>query len=29
MRLFLDCEFNEFKGALISMALISEDGREY
>lgn len=29
MRLFLDCEFNEFKGALISMALVSEDGREW
>jgi hypothetical protein len=27
--LFLDCEFNEFKGALISMALVSEDGREW
>lgn len=29
MRLFLDCEFNEFQGALISMALVSEDGREW
>lgn len=29
MRLFLDCEFNEFKGELISMALVSEDGREW
>jgi hypothetical protein len=29
VRLFLDCEFNEFKGALISMALVSEDGREW
>ena len=29
MNLFLDCEFNEFKGALISMALVSEDGREW
>jgi hypothetical protein len=29
MRLFLDCEFNEFKGALISMALVAEDGREW
>lgn len=28
-RLFLDCEFNEFKGDLISMALVSEDGREW
>jgi len=26
MKLFLDCEFNEFKGDLISMALVSEDG---
>lgn len=29
MKLFLDCEFNEFKGELISMALVSEDGREW
>ena len=29
MRLFLDCEFNEFKGELISMALVSEDGQEW
>lgn len=29
MRLFLDCEFNEFKGELISMALVAEDGREF
>lgn len=29
MKLFLDCEFNEFKGDLISMALVSEDGREW
>lgn len=29
MRLFLDCEFNEFKGDLISMAIVSEDGREW
>lgn len=29
MRLFLDCEFNEFKGALISMALVDENGREW
>ena len=28
-RLFLDCEFNEFGGELISMALVSEDGREF
>lgn len=29
MKLFLDCEFNEFHGDLISMALVSEDGREW
>jgi hypothetical protein len=29
MRLFIDCEFNEFKGELISMAVVSEDGREW
>lgn len=29
MKLFLDCEFNEFQGDLISMALVSEDGREW
>lgn len=29
MRLFLDCEFNEFKGELISMALVSEAGHEW
>lgn len=29
MRLFLDTEFNGFGGELISMALISEDGREW
>lgn len=29
MRLFLDCEFNEFRGELISMALVAEDGREW
>ena len=29
MRLFLDTEFNEFGGELISMALVSEDGREF
>lgn len=29
MRLFLDCEFNGFQGELISMALVSEDGREW
>ncbi len=29
MRLFLDCEFNGFKGELISMALVSEVGHEW
>jgi len=29
MRIFLDCEFNEYKGALISMALVDENGREW
>lgn len=29
MRVFIDCEYNEFKGELISMALVSEDGREW
>jgi len=29
MRLFIDCEFNDFQGALISMALVAEDGREW
>jgi hypothetical protein len=29
MRVWLDCEFNEFRGELISMALVAEDGREW
>jgi len=29
MNLYLDCEFNEYKGTLISMALVAEDGREW
>lgn len=29
MRLFLDCEFNELQGDLISMALVDENGREW
>lgn len=29
MRIWMDTEFNEFRGALISMALVSEDGREW
>lgn len=28
-KLFIDCEFNEFRGELISMAIVSEDGREW
>ncbi len=29
MKIWIDTEFNEFRGALISMALIDEDGREF
>lgn len=29
MKFFVDTEFNEFRGALISMALVAEDGREW
>lgn len=29
MRLFLDCEYNDFGGDLISIALVAEDGREF
>ena len=29
MRLWLDTEFNEFRGELISMALVADDGREW
>lgn len=29
MRIWIDTEFNEFKGDLISMALVAEDGREW
>jgi len=29
MKMFIDTEFNEYKGALISMALVTEDGREW
>jgi hypothetical protein len=29
MRIWIDTEFNEFKGELISMALVAEDGREF
>lgn len=29
MRIWIDTEFNEFRGALISMALVAENGREF
>lgn len=29
MNIYIDTEFNEFKGALISMALVAEDGQEF
>lgn len=29
MKLFIDCEFNEYAGELMSMALVTEDGREW
>jgi len=29
MRIYIDTEFNEFKGDLISMALVAEDGAEF
>ena len=29
MKIWIDCEFNEFGGDLISMALVAEDGREF
>lgn len=29
MRLFIDCEWNGFKGELISMALVAENGLEW
>lgn len=29
MRIWIDTEFNEFKGELISMALVAEDGQEF
>jgi hypothetical protein len=29
MNLWIDTEFNEYHGALISMALVAEDGREW
>lgn len=29
MKIWIDCEFNEFKGELISLALVDENGREF
>jgi hypothetical protein len=29
MKLFIDCEFNEFRGELISMGIISDDGKSF
>jgi len=29
VKLFIDCEFNEFGGDLISMALVADDGQEF
>lgn len=29
MKLWIDTEFNEFRGELISLALVDEDGREF
>jgi len=29
VRIYIDTEFNEFKGELISMALVAEDGSEF
>jgi len=29
MKLFLDCEFTNFKGELISIGLVDEDGQEF
>jgi len=29
MKIFIDCEYNDFQGELISMALVSEDGKEF
>jgi hypothetical protein len=29
VRIWIDTEFNEFQGELISMALVAEDGREF
>ncbi len=29
MNIWIDCEFNEFGGDLISMALVADDGQEF
>lgn len=29
MNIFIDCEWNDYRGPLISMALVAEDGREF
>ena len=29
MNIYIDCEFNEFRGEMISMALVDEAGREF
>lgn len=29
MKVFIDCEFNDFQGPLISLALVDEAGREF
>jgi hypothetical protein len=29
MKIYIDCEFNEFRGDLISMALVAADGSEF
>jgi hypothetical protein len=29
MKLWIDTEFNEYRGELISLALVAEDGREW
>lgn len=29
MNIYIDCEYNEFRGELISLALVTEDGREF
>jgi hypothetical protein len=29
MKIYIDCEFNDFRGGLLSMALVAEDGSEF